>query len=394
MSAIKRVSARNFRCVKEAGLDFGPITVLFGPNGAGKSTWVDIVWFIRDCCIRGFSEASADRSHGIGMLWSKAVQGDRIRLEVETESLRYALEMGFSDGRLDPLPEENLIEIPSGIVLFSRMIGSRSFLSGDSLKVEVGIIETDKPALNQYLAQNQDIAGARDLDHLLRHIRFYDSRSAALFELRRHGSESDFRTVLWSPRGQNLWSVLRNLNDKRLFDERYATIRGYMKRAFPDFVDIVVETTGPQSVYGSFILRDALAPVMASGVSTGHLQMLLHLTSLFSDSPGYEPMILLDEPENSLHPHAIAVLASAIREATQTGKRQVVIATHSPVLLSQFSAREIVAVEKNANGATVLRKVSDMPGMEKLLEEYAVGSLYMAEALAPQENMAGEFERA
>jgi predicted ATPase len=375
-----------------AGLDFEPVTVLFGPNGAGKSTWLDIVWFIRDCCIRSFSEASADRSHGIGMLWSKAAQGERIGLDVETDVLRYTMEIGFSNGRIDPFPGETLVELSSGLVLFSRRMGSPSFLPAKAL--EVDLIEPDKPALNQYLAQNRDFHGVREFDHILRHIRFYDSRSAALFELRRHGSEADFRTVLWSPRGQNLWSVLRNLNDKRHVDDRYSTIRNYMKQAFPDFVDIIVEATGPQSVYGSFMLKDAQAPVMASGVSTGHLQMLMHLTSLFSDATGHEPVILLDEPENSLHPHALAVLASAIRESTQEKNRQIVVATHSPVLLSQFSSREIVAVEKNSEGATILRKVSEMPGMDELLEEYAAGSLYMAEALAPQEKPAGDQERA
>ena len=132
------------------------------------------------------------------------------------------------------------------------------------------------------------------------------------------------------------------------------------------------------------MLKDMERPINASGVSSGHLQMLIHLTALFSDSDGNEPFILFDEPECSLHPHALAALAEAMKEAAGVRGRQIVIATHSPVLLSQFDPENIVAVEKDEDGSTKVQRIASQPGMKELLEEYAAGSLYMSEAIAPQ----------
>ena len=81
------------------------------------------------------------------------------------------------------------------------------------------------------------------LDRLLHFVRFYHSRSFRLGALKRSGSESSHHTRL-SDRGDNAWSVLRNVQDKRNVDARYNTIMGYMAEAFPVFDDIVLEQTG------------------------------------------------------------------------------------------------------------------------------------------------------
>ncbi len=95
-------------------------------------------------------------------------------------------------------------------------------------------------------------------------------------------------------------------------------------------------------------------------------------------------MILFDEPETSLHPYALAVLADAFKLATKKWNKQIFIATHSPVLISQFEAQNILTAEIGENGQTRMRWVNEIEGVQDLLEEYAVGSLYMAEIIAPQ----------
>ena len=59
------------------------------------------------------------------------------------------------------------------------------------------------------------------------------------------------------------------------------------------------------------------------------------------------------------------------------------ITTHSPVLLSQFAVEECFAAELKGDRAKLTR-LSDMEGIEDLLEQYAAGSLYMANIIAPQ----------
>ena len=93
---------------------------------------------------------------------------------------------------------------------------------------------------------------------------------------------------------------------------------------------------------------------------------------------------MLDEPEISLHPYALAVLAEAVKLATEKWNKQVFIATHSPVLISQFAPQNILATQLDDSGQTVITRVSEMDKIKDLLDEYAAGSLYMAEMIAPQ----------
>jgi predicted ATPase len=99
---------------------------------------------------------------------------------------------------------------------------------------------------------------------------------------------------------------------------------------------------------------------------------------------------MFDEPEISLHPYALSVFAKAVKLATAEWNKQVFIATHSPILISQFDPTNILATEVGAIGQTIIRRVSEIPEISDLLEEYAAGSLYMAEMLAAQSKPAFE----
>jgi predicted ATPase len=112
--------------------------------------------------------------------------------------------------------------------------------------------------------------------------------------------------------------------------------------------------------------------------------MLLLLTVLFSEGRGRQAVLLIDEPELSLHPRALAVFAQAVQEATTWGK-QLLIATHSPALLSQFDPTETLATSLH-QGRTEVKRLSDMQEIKELLDEYPAGSLYMTEVIGAQSN--------
>ena len=115
------------------------------------------------------------------------------------------------------------------------------------------------------------------------------------------------------------------------------------KTVFPNFKDIVFDSAGPNGVYASSVEKSCQVPIPALGVSDGQLQMLIHLTALFSEGKGRDSLIVFDEPETSLHPYAISVFAEAVKLATKEWNKQVFIATHSPVLISQFAPEDLLA---------------------------------------------------
>lgn len=382
---LTHLQIKNFRSLADVKIQINPLNIIFGPNGAGKTTLLDTIWFVRDCAIRGVDLASSERDHGIGLLWDGADEGENISIKIVTPSGEYEVSFGYSSGRIEPFAGEQLFSAHDN-KLIVRIIGSdkaQVYLTGQQELEFITLREPEKLALSRYVAFENREPAASNIDNLLRVVRNYNSRSASLFKIKRFGSESDSGDRL-QDRCENLWSVLRNLHDKRVIDERYDTIISFMQESFPAFDNLFFEQTGRYTVYGNFLEKGRRKPIRSSGVSEGHLQMLINLTALFSEGQNRYSLILFDEPEISLHPWALAVFAKAVKLATEKWNKQVFIATHSPVLISQFEPENILTAELDQEGKTVLKRISEIEGIQDLLEDYATGSLYMAEMIAPQ----------
>jgi predicted ATPase len=123
---LRSIRVKNFRCLKDVEVQMKPINVLFGPNGIGKSSFLDAVWFMRDCAIRGTELASSDRHHGIGVLWDGAAPDERIEIALRSESAEYTVSFGYSSGRIEPFVGETLRSLTRDMVLVDRKIGSES----------------------------------------------------------------------------------------------------------------------------------------------------------------------------------------------------------------------------------------------------------------------------
>ena len=105
-------------------------------------------------------------------------------------------------------------------------------------------------------------------------------------------------------------------------DGRYDQIIALMREGFPgSFRDLVIEPLGSERVYASFVEEGRPHPVQASGVSDGHIQLLGLLTSLFGDQQSRSTVLIFDEPEASLHPHAIAVFGKSSLSAAADWSR-------------------------------------------------------------------------
>ena len=384
MGGLTRIQVQNYRALADVEFNVGPINVVFGPNGAGKSTLLDSLYFFRDCAIRGVEVASSERDHGIGILWDGAVDDQRIKVELDDGSVSYRLSFVLAAGRIDPFPGEQLLSSTRPTALIDRRPGSDNaslFHTNIGQAVDIGLREPEKLSLGLFLDFNRGDEDAGHINHLLHFVRSYHSRSFNFWKLKKTGSESSPQTRLWDL-GNNAWSVLRNLQDKRNVDERYNTIMAYMAEAFPAFDDIVLEQTGPSSVYASFLEKRRRSAILASGASDGYLQLLLLLTALFSEGP-QESVLLFDEPETSLHPWAMAVFARAVKLATEKWNKQVFLATHSPVLISQFEPEDILVAGVD-DGRARFDRLSEIDEVRDLLEDYAPGSLYMSEAIGAQ----------
>lgn len=107
-------------------------------------------------------------------------------------------------------------------------------------------------------------------------------------------------------------------------------------------------------------------------MSDGTLRFILLMTIFFNPMRG--DFIALDEPEGGLHPDMISLLAEMMREASRNS--QIIMATHSPLLLNQFELDDIIIFEKNKENESIIKRVTedDFPDWEG---EYLPGQMWM-----------------
>ena len=76
--------------------------------------------------------------------------------------------------------------------------------------------------------------------------------------------------------------------------------------------------------------------------SDGTIRMLGILAALYQEPA--QPFLSIEEPEANIHPGALAVLASALDEASL--RSQILLTTHSPDMLNHLPAESFLVVEK------------------------------------------------
>jgi predicted ATPase len=93
-------------------------------------------------------------------------------------------------------------------------------------------------------------------------------------------------------------------------------------------------------------------------------------------SPKTEGLILLDEIENGINPYLTERFISLLRNLAEESNRQVIISTHSPVMLNDFKPEEIIFLWRDKNGSVHAKKFFDTEEMREALSFLNPGEIW------------------
>lgn len=347
--------------------DIQPVTVLVGCNGVGKSNVADALRFLRDAISQGLDHAVSTRG-GIGL----------IRQYSPTKPFQISFDFGFAEKNdpshaaryqltLTSLREGNFrVERercewlgPTDIVLdnddgemiecdFESMVAERNTEGRISLKIAGKVIPLDneRPTPPDTLALGNRLTwldfapvqfGGKSLREFILNFRF----SAIYPNTLRQPAPPDTDPIL-KENGANWASILRNLKKTSRGKQAWEQVREMMQIVMPQLEDI-----SPQAVGGFIMPRFKVRETSGeahlfdpSQISDGTLRILGILLALYQTP--HPSLMVIEEPEQTVNPALLALLADAFREVSE--RTQLLITSHSPQLIDCFDPENIQVV--------------------------------------------------
>jgi predicted ATPase len=356
MHELDSISVQGFRSLAAVeDLKLGAINVVIGPNGSGKSNLIDVFSFlhaIREGRLQEYvaRAGGADRLLHFG---TKTTPELKIHISFKNEVNQYRIV-------LVPTAEDALYPISETVYYWNKLRYDRPW--EDSLLprgMEGGISDPRLQDTPDWIRRRLD---------RWRVYHFHDTSAGS--PMKKTADLNDNRIL--RPDASNLAPYLYFLREKH--ESAYSLIRRTVQRMAPFFDDFVLEPQrlNEEKIRLEWRHKNSEAYFDAASLSDGTLRFIA-LSTLFLQPEEYRPsIILVDEPELGLHPYAIGLLASLVKQASV--KTQVVVSTQSPLLLDYFDPEDVLVAERS-EGRTQFSRL-EPESLENWLEEYSLGQLW------------------
>ncbi len=334
-------------------IPLGDVTVLLGANGSGKS---NLLFFLR--MLRAIARWELPKFVG-------RYGADRLLFygSKKTPSLSYALT--FEIGNKSYSYAETLShQLPDGLFREAKVVDNPT--RGDLKKAFLD--EKIRKELYDFLS-NISIC------------QFNDTSDTSKIKDRSY--VDDAKSLHHD--GGNLAAFLKMLKGHATYDKYYKRIVQHIQHIMPQFGDFDLESIPGAENYVRLNWKEASGSEYLFDphqISDGALRFMA-LATLLLEPPELLPgFVVLDEPELGLHPAALVELAAMVRIAAQ--KTQVLLATQSPRLVDEFSADQVVVVERDERQNCSVFKKLDSKKLAAWLKNYSLSELWEKNVLRGQ----------
>jgi energy-coupling factor transporter ATP-binding protein EcfA2 len=157
-------------------------------------------------------------------------------------------------------------------------------------------------------------------------------------------------------------------------DDTFLRIADEVRRFFPPIKHIRLKNVAQDTkAFEVELTSGQLVP--ASFISDG---VLYYLAFAALEHMAPASVLLIEEPENGLHPARIADVMKVLRRISE--RVQVILTTHSPFVINELQGDEVTVVTRPDGQGTRVRRLCDTPNFEERSKVYALGELWVSYA--------------
>jgi predicted ATPase len=382
---------RNFKALRDVSLQLTPIHVLIGPNDSGKTSIFEAITALHHTVDQGLANSFLGTWEGAQLVW----RGDydspiSFKVSFNEGNVRFEYEIAckFAPGRqVLRVAEEASIQ-----VLRVAEEASIQGKHGKKANLLSGHPNVSAVAQSWQEARSPDYGITKPTHDALARLHLYKWVPNHLSLPVTFNLSGRFSMEL---SGFGLSTFLMDILGED--DVRFGELVARFHKIFPDVARLRLRR---EAAYTSWREQQPAAPGWAlyfelanSGLilpawqaSDGLLLVLAYLAILYSPQP--PRLLLVEEPENGIHPLRLAqvldILKELVKEQNQT---QVILTTHSPYVVDRFKPEEITLCLKGTDGAVTTRRLSESKPVREQIDIFQLGEIWTAEgdeALAEQ----------
>lgn len=363
-------------------LDLTSLNVLIGPNGSGKSNVIEAIELLH-AAPTAFAAAIRDGGGVHEWLWKGDKVSEPATIEAIIEGsksipdLRYLLTFAASGQRtevIDEAIEETHKTDPSAkdVRFYYRFQHGRPALNVRDTSGGY----TRRTLKREELVPDESVLSQRKGSDVYPEVTWLGQKFAKIQTFRewsfgryvalRQPQPADLQTDILLPDSRNLGLLLNELEHS----DASAEFNRLLTRFLPRYQRF---STRIQGGTVQFYLHESglKAPVPATRLSDGTIRFMAILAILLSPSP--PPLMCIEEPELGLHPDAVGLLADLLTDAAT--RTQLVVTTHSDVLISGLTDQANSVLVCEHRGGTVLQRV-DPDKLTNWLDKYRLGEVW------------------
>ncbi len=370
-------------------LPLNSLNVLIGPNSSGKSNVIDVIDVLRSTP-NNLTQPIMDGGGILHWLWKgDSTSGQPVVAEINATisypkqeiAIRHRLNFSVVSQQFNLVDEvienEHLVANDSEPFFYYRFQQGHPVLHGiDSTgkSSKRNLRREDVRFDSSILSQREDPDIYPEITFLRRQysqVRLYREWSLGRHTPLRLAQRPDSPADFLDENATNLALVLNRIEHQ--YPMAWRNILSYLEKFSPAFKDISTSLSG--GTVELFLHEQSHQNIMlipASRFSDGTLRFLCLLAILCHPAP--PPLICIEEPETSLHPDIMSVLADLLIDASH--RTQMIVTTHSEALIDALTHEpESVIVCEKHDGATQMKRLSE-EDLKIWLEKYSLGELW------------------
>ena len=372
MSKFQYVQVEGYRRLFSVPLEMRDLTVMIGSNGVGKTSLLDVFSLLASSAKGQLLEKIGGGLEGI--LTRDKANHLAISLEMSVPGyapLKYYLELSPVRGSSYEISIETLTQHndPNAYQPLKYIDSHR--LNIKYFNVQTHYLEPPNWEHNPFETSLSQVPKmyqqSENLRKQLASCTFYGALDVSSRSPVRLPQEMR-PAKLPGPNGEDLVSCLYDLRETD--PDRFEMVEDTLAAAFPEFEKLSFPPVAAGKLSMTWKDKNFSKPIYVHELSEGTLRFLWLVALL--QSRDLTALTLIDEPEVSLHPELLRLLADLMREASK--RTQLIVATHSDRLIRFLKPEEVLVCDAQ-DGLTTMTW-ADKLDLDKWLAEYSLDEVW------------------